>query len=506
MQRAVVVGFLVLLAAKGLVAARLDLFGDEAFYWQCAQRPAIAYVDHPPVTALLVRLGTEVLGDRPFGVRWPFLAIGAVLPVAVFFLARPLVGRRDAGWAAGSTLVIPALAHLGLVAIPDVPMLVLTAAFLLGLERATREGAAGWWLAAGVAGALGLATHYRFVLAPAAALAYLVAFREGRRHWRRRGPWWLFGLTALGGLPALAANLGSDFGPVRYYLGGRHAGAVRPQGLLEHLAGQAILVTPLLYAALIAVAVSLVRRAAAGDDRARLLSLFAGCHLLVFLLASPFETSGLAAEHWPAPGYLALLPHLPGTLRAWAARGRIAAAAALGAPVLGGAVLALALLELGAGWPRWGSLREPFIGWSEAAEATHRQLPSVRPSAAGRRVVVADNYKLGASLEFAFGGEIDVYVLDHFKNRSHGRAPQLALWGIDENGLRRRGGGEALLVIEVSQIRTDHHDAWIAHAGSFFEGLELVGEIQIPSTRWRKKHKIFRLYQGELGSVARPEP
>ena len=99
MNRAVVVTFLLLTAARCLVAARLDLFGDEAFYWQCGQRPAIAYADHPPITAMLVRLGSELLGDRPLGVRFFFLLAGAALPFAVFHLARPLVGRRDAWWA-----------------------------------------------------------------------------------------------------------------------------------------------------------------------------------------------------------------------------------------------------------------------------------------------------------------------------------------------------------------------------------------------------------------------
>ncbi len=509
MKRAIVVAFGILLAAKCLVAARLDLFGDEAFYWQCGQRPAIAYADHPPVTAMLTRLGTELAGDTPLGTRLAFLLLGALLPAAVYRLALPLVGRRDAWLAAGASMAVPAFGQLGLLAVPDAVLLPATAVFLLGLERGIREGGTGPWLLAGLAGALGLATHYRFVLAPAAAILYLAASPRGRRHWRRRGPWLMLAALSPGVAPSIVYNLRTDFAPVRYYLAGRHGFHFDAGGLLEHLAAQALLVTPLLYFALIGVLVALCRRALAGEDRdcddrdcddragfASLAATFALVYLGFFFLASPFEDSGLVTAHWPLPGYLALLPYLPPALHRLAARGRTWAAAAALTPVLGALVLALVLVELGTGWPGLGSVREPFAGWSEVSERARGLLAGVAPAADGRRLVVADNYKLGAQLEMALAAEAEVYVLDHHKNHEHGRAAQLADWGIDEEGLRRRAGEQALVVIEVSQIRTGEHDAWLAHAGSFFAELEPLGELRIPSPGKRKKFKLFRFYRG----------
>ena len=502
MKRAIVLAFLVLAAAKVSVAARLDLFGDEAFYWQCGQRPAIAYADHPPVTAMLVRLGTEIAGDSTLGVRLLFLVLGAVFPLTVYLLARPLAGRRDAWLAAGAALCIPAFAQLGLLAVPDAALLPLTAVFILGFERATRQGTAGAWLLAGLAGATGLAAHYRFVLAPAAALVYLLASRRGRRHWRRPGPWLMFAVLSLGLAPSVVYNLRGDFAPIRYYLAGRHGGRFDAGVLLEHLAAQALLVTPLLYAALIAVLVKLCRKALAGDDRAALAVTFALAYLGVFLLASPFEDSGLMVAHWPVPGYVALLPFLPATLRGLAARDKAWRAAAAMAPALGAVAMGLVLVELGTGLPRLGSVREPFIGWTEVAARARENLQTLRPAAGDKPIIVADNYKLGANLEFILHTEADVYVLDHHKNHKHGRAPQLAVWNIDEHGLRDRAGEAALLVIEVSQILTGQYDAWLAHAGSFFDGLEPAGELKIPSTGKRKKLKIFRFYRGRLRVIA----
>ena len=50
-------------AIKLLVAVRLPLFVDEAFYWQEGRHLALAYSDLPGLTAWLARLGTAHRGD-----------------------------------------------------------------------------------------------------------------------------------------------------------------------------------------------------------------------------------------------------------------------------------------------------------------------------------------------------------------------------------------------------------------------------------------------------------
>ena len=109
----------VALSLKVVVASQLQLFGDEAFYWWEAQHPAAAYSDLPFATSALVSLGTSILGDSFLGVRLFFLLLGGLLPVAVFLLAHPIVGKRDACWAALASLILPMGGTLGLLAIPS---------------------------------------------------------------------------------------------------------------------------------------------------------------------------------------------------------------------------------------------------------------------------------------------------------------------------------------------------------------------------------------------------
>lgn len=487
---------LLLLVAKLLLASALPLFGDEAFYWQCAQRPALAYADHPPATALLVRLGTAVVGDTTLGVRLPFLLLGALFPLVVFHLARPLVGPKDAYLAACASLLVPGLGgQMGSVAVPDVPLLFLTALYLLALERATRTEELRGWVLAGLLGALGLTTHYRFVLAPAAAGMYLLV--AGRRHLRGPGPWISLGLLTLGLLPALVYNLQHELAPLRYYLAGRHGPTFQPVALARFLGVQAALVTPLLFLGLLGTLVVTLGRARRGDDRAALLSAFALLPLVLFFLASPFERSGLAQGHWPMPAYVPLLVCLPATARSFVAGGarrRARRGLVLLAPLIGAGALLGVSLEVATGV--FGtSIRKPFAGWREAHAATVRHL---EPGS----VVVADNYKLAANLEFLSAGRLRPFVLDHEKNRLHGRAPQLRQWGIGEAALHQRRGESAVVILGIKELPSRRRAAWRARAARKFARFERLEEVHVVVGR---RTLIFEVYRGER-ILASPAP
>ena len=107
---------------KVVIAARLPLFVDEAFYWQEGQHLAWAYSDLPGLSAWLARLGSELGGAQVLALRAPFLVIAASLPWLVIAAAREL-GHRALAWQAGTlTVLMPLAGMLGLLALPDVPM------------------------------------------------------------------------------------------------------------------------------------------------------------------------------------------------------------------------------------------------------------------------------------------------------------------------------------------------------------------------------------------------
>src|SRR4249919_1012031 len=122
------VKFLALWCALTLVkiflAAWLPPFGDEAFYWQEGQHLAWAYSDLPGCTAWLIRLGVALGGEHTLAMRAPFLLLGATLPWLVRRIAARWQGA-DAGWQAGLlAMLMPFSGMMGVLALPDVPMIV----------------------------------------------------------------------------------------------------------------------------------------------------------------------------------------------------------------------------------------------------------------------------------------------------------------------------------------------------------------------------------------------
>ena len=508
-KRAIFLLYAAFIVAKIAVAGSLDLFGDEAFYWQCAQRPGLSYIDHPPLTALLIRAGTAILGHTPLGVRFFFLLSGVLFPFAVYHLTRPMNGERDAWLAAAATMVFPGTAHFGLIAIPDVPMLLATVLALLSFERATREESGRAWLCTGLCGAVGMLTHYRFILLPAAALLYLVLSPHGRGLLRKRGPWIAGLLLLLGCLPALVYNIRTGFEPTRYYVAGRHGLHFHFEALLKFIAEQVLVTTPLFLLALLCVLAVLLKRAWADDDRALLFSVTALTPILVFFLASPFEHSALVTMHWPVPGYVALLPFLPGLLRGFvrARPGWPRKLLAFLVPGMGGLLVLLALAELG-GCLQIRSLREPFACWREVSEQVREKyMPLFLSGEQSRCILVADNYVLGANLEFFLHDRVDLFVLDHPRNRKHGRASQYRYWNMDEAGLCRRIGEDALVVVQLSRTGPGEREVWLQHMGSMFEDFELLGEHTIEKVMnpgEAKEYHSFQFYRGR--SIKRLAP
>jgi len=481
LKRAVVALFLLLVALRALAAARLQLFGDEAFYWMCAQHPAPSYVDHPFVTAMSVRLGTLLLGDTPLGVRLLFLACGALLPWAVFALARPIVGARDAWLAAGASLALPILAVAGAVAVPDAPLLLLAVSTALFLERATRTGLLRFWVCTGLCAGLGLSTHYRFALVVGAVGAYLMLTRDGRRTWRTPGPWLASLLAASGLIPVLLFNVALDWQPLLYQGGGRHGDTNGPAAWLLHLAEQALVSTPLLYAALLFALWQAVVAARAGDHRRALLAWLAIVPLGTYWALAPFSDNGHDYMHWPAVGYLPLLPLVPGVLRGWSIRGAAWRCAAWAAPALGVMATLIGFIDLATGVPGLRFLHGPFDGWTELSVATRGKL--LAGHGAGATVgepalLLADNYIAASQLQFLLGAVADVYVADHPLNERHGRALQFRIWERDEAAFRQQVGRQALLVEELSEKPRPMKGAeWRAHLTRLLDEAEPLGML-----------------------------
>jgi 4-amino-4-deoxy-L-arabinose transferase-like glycosyltransferase len=435
-----------LLLLKALVAARLPLFVDEAFYWQEGQHLAWAYSDLPGMTAWLIRLGGELFGDGVLAVRSLFLAVSALLPWWVVRIARREVGAHE-GWVAGcAALLLPLFGTLGVLALPDVAMTLATLWCLDAVTRMFRGVSHGAALQLALGLSLGALSHYRFIAVLGAGFVALLLLARGRE--LLRDPRVLVALAAgaAAWIPLLAWNIENAEAGLRFQLVERHPWALHVDGIL-FLPIQAAFVTPLLLAALLWAA---WRGRSDPSPGIRLLAWSGAILVGGFFVLGFFADTERVSFHWPLPGYVALLPLLPLALARWPrwwrrATWALAACGVLAMLAYYAAVSVPELRERAAG-TKW--YPDNFSGWEDLAQGVRSARDGLPP---GTRII-ADNFKVGAQLGFALGDPA-IPVVEHPLNRAHGRAPQLRLWGLKVADRGDLPAAPVLLVVSPSDVK-----------------------------------------------------
>ena len=158
-----------------------------------------------------------------------------------------------------------------------------------------------------------------------------------------------------------------------------------------------------------------------------------------------FADSDRVSFHWPLAGWLALACAAPVVLATWRPATRFAVFA-LAAAGLAAIFAYFTMLAFPQGRERLAAgtaYADNFSGWHEVADAVRADLATMPP---GTRVV-ADNFMLAAQLALALDRD-DIHVLAHPLNVKHGRAVQLAEWGLLSEGRADWGDAPVLLVVE----------------------------------------------------------
>ena len=441
-----IVLWIAIVALKLVIAARLPLFVDEAFYWLEGQHLAWAYSDLPGLTAWLIRVGTELFGDGVLAVRLPFLAISALVP---WLLVRMTAREFDdaAGWIAGcAALLLPLLGSLGVMALPDAVLALATVLCLDAGLRLLREVTHGAALLLALGLALGALSHYRFIAVIGVGILVLLWLPRGREVLRDPRVWIAIAFGAAAWIPLLVWNVDNAEAGLRFQLVDRHPWALHADGWL-FLVVQALLVTPLLFAAL---AIAAWRGRTSASDGTRFLAICGGLLVLGFFVLGFVADTERVSFHWPLPGYLALLPLVGVVLAGWPRWLRVATWAMLALGFVGvvGYYYAVSSPQLRTQMATQKWYPSNFAGWDELVAAVEQELAQMP----GDTVLVADNFKVGAELGFALGRR-DIRVLDHPLNRHHGRAPQLRLWDLQLDDRAQLGARPVLLVVGASDVK-----------------------------------------------------
>ncbi len=235
----VVIGFLLRLIYLGQV----ELLPEDAYYWNYAQHPAPGYLDHPPMVAWLIWLGTAVFGDTEFGVRIGALGCAAVASLFAYRLTRDLFGTPSATVALVLMQVLPFFFLGGMLMTPDAPLTAAWAASLYYLERALLAGQPRAWLLAGAAIGLGMVSKYTVGMLVPAAFLFVVLDPQSRRWMLRWEPYAALVIAAIIFSPVIVWNAQHEWASFAFQTSRRLAEAPR-FALHKLIISMVVLLTP----------------------------------------------------------------------------------------------------------------------------------------------------------------------------------------------------------------------------------------------------------------------
>jgi 4-amino-4-deoxy-L-arabinose transferase-like glycosyltransferase len=422
-------------ALRLVFAALIPLFPDEAYYWDWSRGAHLAagYFDHPPMIAVLVRLGTELFAAlglplSPLAIRFFPVLAGGIASLAAAAIARRLAGGGAARTAAIVFALMP-LAASGLVlATPDAPLLAASAVGLYAVVRALESPVRSrasllWWSAAGVALGVAFASKYTSILLPITITAAVLIRPSLRARLREPGPYVACVLATLVFLPVLQWNAAHDWLSFRFQLqhglGAPRGSAIKRE--LELIGGQLGLVSPILFA-LMAQSVWASMRRPVDDLRFTLAVVAVGSWL--FFVYSALRRS--VEANWPAPSYIpgvALLAAMyvmrdvSPVWRRWVNRGIALAAVMVGVIYLHALKPVIPLLS---------ARRDPLArsaGWDRVGEQVSTLHSTPAAGVPARAWLAADRYQEVSELAFHSAGQPTVFCLC-----LSGRHNQYELW------------------------------------------------------------------------------
>ena len=380
------------------------LLEEEAYYWNYARHPAIGYLDHPPLTAILIRIGTGLFGTSEFGVRALSMACWLVTAWFLYSLTRSLYGRTAGFRAVALLSVLPVFFLTGMITTPDAPLTACWAGLLYFLYRAFLKEEPRAWIGVGICLGLGMFSKYTIALTGPAILLFMLIDAKSRRWLVRPGPYLAVLIALLLFSPVIVWNMQHGWASFIFQGERRVAGA----GVFSTpvLLGQILLLlTPTGVLGLLAFFPSgrglPVRQKEAGSARIHL--------FFLLLLLSPlavFTGFSLTREvqlNWTGPSWLALIPFLSAAMTAERpALLRLCKSLWPATAICLLLLFGLFLQYYSLGLPGIPTASRPFLsGWEDMAQAVDRTVADEEQKNGTRPLVVGmDKYRIASGLAF----------------------------------------------------------------------------------------------------------
>jgi len=185
---------------------KMNLFVDEAYYWDWSRNLSFGYFSHPPMVAWLIWLGRLLFGDTEIGVRIPFVVLGLGTILASYFLARTFFDQKTAFLFALLVSLSPSYVFASRIATPDQAVIFFWILAMIFFWRAYKDLRFRDWILLGIFLGLGFLSKYQIVFLPLAIFIFLIFRQKGRRLLRTSFPYISLAISLLIFLPNILWN------------------------------------------------------------------------------------------------------------------------------------------------------------------------------------------------------------------------------------------------------------------------------------------------------------
>ncbi len=257
--------FIVRIGVMLLFVNGADLAGDEAYYWDWGRRPDWCYYSKPPMIGWMMGVIGWLTGNAEWGIRFAALLLGSTTLVIIHRIALVLFDARTAFLTAVLVLLTIANAGLNLLLTIDAPLLLCwTLGLLLFWFAAQRPTCNTRWIALALVIGIGTLSKQMMLAFPALMLLFAAVSREDRGLLRNPRMWAAIVLGMAFIIPVVKWNQEHAWITLEHT---KHHfdGETRSFGkwisrTLENVGLQALIYTPVTFAALVAAMITAIKQ------------------------------------------------------------------------------------------------------------------------------------------------------------------------------------------------------------------------------------------------------
>jgi hypothetical protein len=272
-----------------LQAGFTELQDDEAYYWMFSQFLDWGYFDHPPMTALVIKMGYILFGNE-LGVRF-FIVVLSTITV---YLCELLIEEKNTALFYAVCLCTAVLQVSGFMAVPDIPLMFFTALFFLAYRRFVQQSTFTNTVLLAIVVACLLYSKYHAVLI---VFFTLLSNLKLLKRWQV----YVAGLLALAlYVPHLWWQYQHDWISFRYHLFESNVNPYKISFTLDYIVGQLLIAGPL--AGVIFWPATFLYRPATPTERALK---YTAIGIFFFFFLSSFR--GRVEANWTAPAIIGII-------------------------------------------------------------------------------------------------------------------------------------------------------------------------------------------------------